>query len=174
MTHLLPSHVLEIVALLPTNRDFSKIAELAHAEYLHISRVPKFSFSLLAKFTKLKMLGLDMMQITSTTGIGALKKLQSLRLVECRRLDDISEVAKCGKLRVFDEALCNKILNLDALSNCRELRYIRHASTSLQSLEFVRPLLRLRTLQLKTSIEDRTITPLQLGLMLPKCKVKLI
>lgn len=144
-------------------KDLRQISRFAQLEFLHLSRCPKFDFSMLAALPKLAWLELDFMNLETLSGIERLASLESLKFIECRRLRDIRAIRRVPRLRVFEDGLCSRLSSLTGLSGCRSLVSVRHLSKSLESLEFARGLRKLRYLAVNGAIEKPSLEPLMDG-----------
>jgi hypothetical protein len=138
-----------------------RVALLNHAEYLYLSRYPRFTFALLESFSALAVLELDLSSIRSLEGIGALLSLRSFTATECKKLEVVDGLAELRDLTVLDLSLCNKISDLSPAASCTRLKWLRFDGKELRDLEFTSGMASLETVVLNCSVMSRDLTPLE-------------
>lgn len=142
-------------------RDSENIDLLNHAEYLYLSRYPKFTFSLLASFSALEVLELDLTDLRSLKGIGRVTSLRSFTATECKKLESIDDLADVPNLTVLDLALCNKINDLSPAATCTLLKGLRFEGRELRDIQFTGGMASLKTAVLNCTVKSGDLTPLE-------------
>jgi len=137
-----------------------RLTSLSHVRYLYLSRYPGFAFSWLRGFRRLVSLELDYAGLESLDGVGNLQKLACFQLTECRRLADISALGGLASLRYLRVALCNRLEDWTPVASVESLECLKIEARRLRTVDFLRPLANLRTLDLAVPSLPRELSEL--------------
>lgn len=124
------------------------IAFLHQVKYLYLSRYKGFQFEFLKNQKNLNTIELDLTPIISLNGVEEIQNLSVLKLIECRKLENIQALSKSKSIKVLDLRLCNRISDFSPVGTMSQLRVFCTDSYKMDSLDFLRTLPELNSLGL--------------------------